>query len=123
MAQRIPLNLYLLKDAVSPSAVVGGAGSSPGVLTVAPDDGPSETPGSWIRSWVIGEEPAEAPLPVDVDGPPSLLVRSSPAAHGWHALLQQFVPDLLLGDDQANFGALAARRSSLNKRPTPYEST
>lgn len=106
MAQRIPLNLYLLKDAASPSEVVGGVGSSPDELTVTPDDGPSETTASWIRTWVVGEEPVEAPLPVDVDGSPSLLVRSTPAEHGWHALLQDFVPDLSLGDDQANFGAL-----------------
>jgi uncharacterized protein (TIGR04141 family) len=103
MAQRVSLNLYLLKDGVAPSAVVGGAGSPGGIAPTGRDDPEAAT---WIRTWLIGEEPTEAPLPVEADGPPSLLVRSSPVTHAWHSLLQGFVPDLSLGEDQAHFGAL-----------------
>lgn len=105
--QRIPLNLYLLKAAATPSDAVGLAPTvADGVLdgSEADDDTPSGR--SWVDTWILADEPYRAPLPEARDTVPALLVRGTPATSGWQSFVQAIVPDTPLVGAGENNGAL-----------------
>ena len=105
---RVPLNLYLLKSGKAPADAVPSLAQAD---APAPSDGADadgdETVG-WVRTWVLGDNPAEAPLPDSLDDLPqaSALVRATPARASWQTVMGEMLPESPLETAQANYGAL-----------------
>lgn len=72
------------------------------------DSAPNETGSAhaWVQTWVLGDEPVEAPLPQTRDSPPALLVRSTPTTSPWLGLLAAVAPTLAIDEEQQNLGSL-----------------
>lgn len=101
---KVPLNLYLLRHGVTPAGAVISYDSKDATSGLGVEVDPSE---AWQRSWILqdGEE-VEAVLPDSREGPPSLLVRSTPATVSWQTILGDLVPNVPLAESQRNQGAL-----------------
>lgn len=104
MTPKVPLNLYLLRQGVTPANAVISYDPKDAASGLGDPDDPSQ---GWERTWVLqhGEEIEEV-LPDSREGPPSLLVRSTPAAVSWQTMLGNLAPSVPLSDGQRNQGAL-----------------
>lgn len=106
VATRLPLNLYLLRPEASPASsvpyVAAASGSTDAATRISDADGSS----AWLRTWVLDEEGAEGPLPQTREGPPALLVRSTPAMSPWLSMLTAIAPTVAIDEQQQNLGAL-----------------
>jgi len=98
--QRISLNLYLLKRGVAP------ADAARGVPASDTEGDPAVPSTGWVDTWILGSTPERGPLPNTVDSRPALLVRGTPPTNSWQALLQSLAPDVPLGGEGENHGAL-----------------
>lgn len=100
---RVALNLYLLKPGVAPAA------AAPALAAAAPTAVPDADDGGgagWTRAFTLGDQPTEGDVPDPMPDSPVLIIRSVPATGGWLDAIVGLVPDIDLGDDRDNYGAL-----------------
>lgn len=109
MAQKVSLNLYLVRAGVSPADTLLSYDAPSAAEAVGTE---VDVSAPWQRAWVLrneGEEAdfAEDVLPQSSDAPPtSLLVRSTPAAGAWQTVLSNVVPNAPIANSNQNQGAL-----------------
>lgn len=107
---RVALNLYLLKPGVGPAAATPSLAAA-AVPTPPPDHLVHDGGGvGWTRAFVLGDEPTDGEVPVQMSDAPLLIVRSVPASGGWLDAVVGLVPEIALGDARDYYGALLFQR-------------